>query len=323
MTGLALGLATGLAFGAVTARGGICFNSGLRQAAFEGRDRVLRAFGFAIALQLLLLPLLVAAGLELGRIGLFPVAQLCGGLIFGAGMALAGGCIAGILWKTGAGSAATAIALAGFAAGELVIRGPGEPLASELDAAGPRPADATVFELLGVGYAPLAIVAGAVALALLARRSRSGLGAGIALGLVALAAWLTAAAADHGYGLGFAGSVDGAVSAIEAGASLSAVPFPVWVALGTIAGAYGVGRGPLKIPNLARARRALAGGLMMGIGATLAHGCNIGNGLTGIPVLSLGSLWATAWMAVAALATWRLVVAPHRAIRGVERTRVA
>lgn len=168
MTGLALGLLTGLALGPVTARGGLCFNSGLRQAAFEGRGRVLRAFGFAIALQLLALPLLVAIGLDLSRVGLFPLAQLLGGMVFGAGMALAGGCIAGILWKTGAGSIATGIALLGFAAGELLIRGPGDSLSSGLDDVGPRPADGTVFELLGTGYAPLALIAGALALALLA-----------------------------------------------------------------------------------------------------------------------------------------------------------
>jgi uncharacterized membrane protein YedE/YeeE len=321
LTGLALGLLTGLALGAVTARGGLCFNSGLRQAAFEGRGRVLRAFGFAIAVQLLALPLLVAIGLDLSRIGLFPLAQLFGGLVFGAGMALAGGCIAGILWKTGAGSIATGIALLGFAAGELLIRGPGDSLSSGLDDVGPRPADGTLFELLGTGYAPLALIAGALALALLAWHSRSGLGAGIALGVVATLAWVTAAAADHDYGLGFAGSVDGAVNAIEAGTGLSAIPFPAWVALGVIAGAYAAVRGPLKLPDAARSRRALAGGVMMGIGATLAHGCNIGNGLTGIPLLSLGSLWSTAWMAAGALAIWRFVVAPRPAIRGVERAR--
>jgi hypothetical protein len=42
-------------------------------------------------------------------------------------MALAGGCIAGILWKTGAGSIATAGAIAGFAAGELLVRWPFAP----------------------------------------------------------------------------------------------------------------------------------------------------------------------------------------------------
>jgi uncharacterized membrane protein YedE/YeeE len=319
VTALVLGLATGMVVGGVMARGRLCFNSGLREATFEGRDRVLRAFAVAIAAQLLVLPLLIAAGLDAGRIGFFPVAQLVGGLAFGAGMALAGGCIAGILWKSGAGSLATAIAIAGFVAGELLIRGPGERLVADLDEAGPRPASSTVYELLGAGYAPIAIAAGIAVLVLLLRRSRAGLDAGLALGAVAALAWVTAAAADHGYGLGFAGSAQGTVDALEAGAGLEGIPFPAWVAVGLVAGAGLAARGQLRLPDAARARRALAGGVIMGAGATLAHGCNIGNGLTGIPLLSLGSLWATAWMTLAALLTWRFVVAARPAIRGGER----
>jgi uncharacterized membrane protein YedE/YeeE len=48
-------------------------------------------------------------------------------------MALAGGCIAGVLWKTGAGSIATAIAIVGFALGELLVRGPDRESVRALD----------------------------------------------------------------------------------------------------------------------------------------------------------------------------------------------
>ncbi len=72
---------------------------------------------------MLALPILIALGVDVTRIGLYPAAQVVGGLVFGGGMALAGGCIAGILWKSGAGSIATAIAIAGFVIGELLARG--------------------------------------------------------------------------------------------------------------------------------------------------------------------------------------------------------
>src|SRR5918993_127176 len=116
-------------------RWGLCFNRALRRAAFEDRPKLLRAFAFAVAAQLLLLPLLVAGGVttlersaDAGGPALLPVAQLAGGLAFGAGMALAGGCITGMLWKAGAGALALGYAIAGFAAGELLIRGPGSGL---------------------------------------------------------------------------------------------------------------------------------------------------------------------------------------------------
>lgn len=320
MDTVVLGLLTGLAAGAVMARGGLCFNSGLRGAAFEGSPRILRAFAIAVAVQMLLLALLAGLGLELTRIGLFPVAQLAGGLLFGAGMALAGGCIAGILWKAGAGSTATGLAIAGFAAGELLIRGPGGEILEGLDGAVGRPAETTLYGAVGLPFGLLAALLGAVALGVLLRRSRSGLGPGLALGAVATAAWLTASLADHHYGLGFVGSVESTRESI-AGGDLNAIPFPFYVALGLIGGGVLAAGGRLRLPDAPRAARAVAGGLMMGVGGSLAHGCNIGNGLTGIPVLSLGSIWATAWMAAGALLTWRLALAGHPALRGTERFR--
>ena len=78
-------------------------------------------------------------------------------------------------------------------------------------------------------------------------------------------------------------------------------------------------RGPLRLPDRARAGRALAGGVLMGLGGNLAHGCNIGHGVTGVPLLSIGSVLAVSAMAVGALITWRYLLAPRPRLRGVER----
>jgi len=56
----------------------------------------------------------------------------------------------------------------------------------------------------------------------------------------------------------------------------------------------------------------------MGAGGSIAHGCNIGHGLTGLSLLSLGSLVATASMAVGAVVTWRVVLASRPGWRGRE-----
>ena len=61
------------------------------------------------------------------------------------------------------------------------------------------------------------------------------------------------------------------------------------------------------MPNAARAARARRGGLLMGAGGSIALGCNIGHGLTGLPLLSLGSALATAAMVAGALAVARLL----------------
>lgn len=57
----------------------------------------------------------------------------------------------------------------------------------------------------------------------------------------------------------------------------------------------------------------------MGAGANMAHGCNIGLGLAGIPTLSLGSMLAVACMALGAVAVRGLVLEPWPALRGAER----
>jgi uncharacterized protein len=315
-------LAAGAAAGAVMTRGGLCFNRALRRAAFERRPTLLRAFGIAVAAQLLLLPVLVAAGVDPlvratrgGGPALLPVAQVAGGLCFGAGMALAGGCVTGMLWKAGAGAVALGIAIVGFAAGELLIRGPGDEIITTLgDAA--RARTNSLPELLGVDYAGPALALGVLGLGLLLLRRRDGAGAGVALGAVAVAAWLAADLADYGYGLGFVGAAEGTRAAIE---HRGAVPFQLFLALGVVAGAALAGPRRPSVPDRARAARALAGGLLMGAGGSIAHGCNIGHGLTGLALGSFGSLLAVACMALGALVTWRLLLASQPALRGTER----
>jgi uncharacterized membrane protein YedE/YeeE len=317
-----LAVLTGAAAGVVMARAGLCFNRSLRRAAFERRPTLLRAFAIAVAAQMVLLPLLVAADVEPlarsaggGGPALLPAAQVAGGLVFGAGMALAGGCVTGTLWKAGAGATALALAIAGFAAGELLIRGPGSGLIESLDEAG-RPRRGSLPELLGTDYEPLTITLGALALALLLARRRDGLVAGLALGAVSALAWVTADLAGYGYGLGFVGAAEGTRTAIDAGAAL---PFQLWLAAGVLGGGALAGERRLSLPDGPRAARAIAGGVLMGAGGSIAHGCNIGHGVTGIPLLSLGSLLATACMAAGALLAWRVLLAPHPRLRGADR----
>ena len=326
MTTALLATATGLALGALMASGAVCFNAGVRRAFFAGDGLVLRVFAFAVAVQLLLLPILNAAGVEplvanidAGSPALLPVSQLTGGLTFGIGMALAGGCVTGILWKAGAGSVATAIAIAGFAAGELAIQGPLESVVTSLDDAA-RPTEGTLSQITGIPYAPLALLIGVVAMLLLARRSRAGLRLGVGLGLIGAAAWIAADLSGYGYGLGFVGGAEGTREAIANG---SALPFQLFLALGVLAGGVVAVRGPLRVPDGARVGRAFGGGVLMGLGGTLAHGCNIGHGVTGLPLLSLGSLLAITAMAAGALVTWRYALGPLPKLRGTERPEAA
>ena len=157
---------------------------------------------------------------------------------------------------------------------------------------------------------------GLIALALLLAGGRGGAVSGLALAAVAALAWVAADVAGYGYGLGFVGAADGTRLAIESGSRL---PFQLWLAAGVVAGATLVAGRHLRVPDRARTARAVAGGLLMGIGGSIAHGCNIGHGLTGLPLLSLGSALSTACMAAGALVAWRALLATRPALRGTER----
>lgn len=310
MTVAVCGLVTGLAFGALLTRGGVCFNRGVRRAVWESDSGVLRVFGLIVAVELLALPILYALGIsplernvDSGAPALLPVAQLTGGLVFGVGMALAGGCVTGILWKTGAGSIATGVAIGGFAIGELVATGAGADVLRDLDDAS-RPSESSLPEITGVSFELLAPLIGIVALALLLRGRRDAPWLGVALGVVAALAWVSADIADYGYGLGFVGAAEGTRDAIESGGAL---PFQLFLAIGVLAGGALVARGALRLPTVGRGTGALAGGVLMGLGANAAHGCNIGHGVTGLGLLSVGSLVAILAMAGGAVLTARFV----------------
>lgn len=65
------------------------------------------------------------------------------------------------------------------------------------------------------------------------------------------------------------------------------------VPLGSWLSARSKGMARWQAPEAPELPRRFLGGLFMGLGGTLAGGCNIGNALTGLSVLSLNSLLAT------------------------------
>lgn len=117
-------LAIGLVAGLVMHRSDFCVTACFRDAVLF-RD-------FFLMRQLLLVIVASMALFELGRLtGLislhpFPLlgppslANVLGGLVFGVGMVLAGGCVCGSLYKLGAGSVASLLAVAGMLAGSAL-----------------------------------------------------------------------------------------------------------------------------------------------------------------------------------------------------------
>ena len=281
-------------------------SSGFRAVVTERDTTKVKAYVLAIAVQMLAVPAVFALGLSSATYpSFFPVGAVLGGLLFGASMRWAGGCAAGVWYKIGAGSIGSLAALLGMAMGATVLDlGPLAGMRESIQSLGPPlgvPSTAWV-------WAPVA------GLALVALLWRAGAGVaghwswrrtGLVMGVIGIAAWPLSSLAARDFGMAV---VPGTVSLLAdpIGRFMS---WDVLFVLGIPLGAFIAARkdGPITVStaSLGEATKRFAGGLGLGVGASIAAGCTVGHGLTGIPLLSPGSVVAVisifAGSAIAAL----------------------
>ena len=115
----------GVAFGIVFQRSRFCLVRAFREPFMTGDGEHTRAGALAIAVSMLGFAILKFADLKDKGEWVFPsagVGALLGGLIFGVGMTLAGGCGAGSIWRAGEGQVKLWIAVACFALSASLAR---------------------------------------------------------------------------------------------------------------------------------------------------------------------------------------------------------
>ncbi len=245
-----------------------------------------------------------------------------GAFTFGVGMQLANGCGSGTLYTAGAGSGRMLIALLGFIVG-CVAGSLSLPTFLKLGGINPILASASFgpWGGLAVTLMSLALVAGVLALVAHARGgnyrpSRNYVFGGIIIGLLCIGAF---AAGGHPWSVTFGYTVWGAKIATALGFDLSHAAFWQWpgpkhalnssilsdtssltdfgVLLGAMAAAAAGGSfASAKWPPANSLVAALIGGLLMGWGARLGFGCNIGAFVSGV---ASGSLHGWVWFAAA------------------------
>jgi len=156
-----------------------------------------------------------------------------GGVLFGVGMVLAGGCASGCLFKAGAGNLNSIVALLGIALGvALVAHGPLSPLQSKLKTMvikAPGGGSVTLSSLTGLPFwtlaAGFAAATAIVAIVWISRHPRPASGskpgrswgvrarawkpwqAGLLIGILGAFAYLSSAASGRNYPLGVTGGV--------------------------------------------------------------------------------------------------------------------
>lgn len=343
------GFAIGLAFGAVARWSAFCVRGAVEDLLTTPDAPRLRGYLIAAVVALLGTQLLIGLGLlDLGKSLYLPTllplgGVVLGGLAFGTGMTLAGGCGARLLVLAAGGNLRALVTLIVLAiTAYATLRG---LLAVPRQAFG----GATGLELKSLGLADQSLVA--------MTASIWGASASFARGLVVAALALPAlayvfrrrVAPRHLVGgalIGLLVPAGFAVTGILGVDEFNPVPAESITVTGPLAqtliygltytGAtmdfgvawiLGIPVGAAVVALLRRETRLegfegatgtlryLAGGALMGVGGVLSIGCTIGQGLTGVSTTSIGSLLAIASIFVAAALTmkWRQIAAArHR-----------
>lgn len=344
MVSVVSGIILGFAGGYALQRGGFCMHSAFRSIVFEKDHSILRAWMLILVINIPALLLLEQLGLVFpARAPLTIFAGAIGGLVFGAGMVMAGGCVSGTWYRAAKGMTGSMVALLGFVGGGLIAtRGVLAPLRSwlfgfETTIAGE---EASVYNLPTLfsesffpGFGVRWIIAGLVLIPLVlylvrAPKSQFTIGwswqrTGIVLGVIAVAAWYFSALEFRDYGLSIVQPTNALATFLFFGDG-DGINWASWFLIGLVPGAFVAawvgGDLKLRVPSASRLVQNLGGGILMGVGASIAGGCNIGHGITGVSVLSIGSIWATlATMGGVWVATW-IVFRRARAMTATPQT---
>ncbi len=261
---------------------------------------------------------------------------MLGGLLFGFGMVMAGGCASRNLIRAGAGDLRSLITLlvltvAAFA----TMGGVAGPLRAALETATVLSLDHYGFQTQSLSeissYAGIPagfsrwlvtlVIAAPLAFFAFARCQVGGdrlcLMAGIGVGLLVALGWLITGLAFSDMdvqpvaptSLSFVRPVADSIDWIARATALGLPGFGSATVFGTLTGSYltALFHGRFRIQGFASnddMLRHLGGGLAMGVGGVLALGCSIGQGITGLSTLSVQSMIAAASILIGA--NWAL-----------------
>ncbi|SPP96742.1 MULTISPECIES: YeeE/YedE family protein [Bradyrhizobium] len=319
------GLLIGLVYGVAGLLSGFCLMSSMRGFLTDGDGRLVRTYALAIAVAIVASQFLAGNGLvDLGKSIYLqqsfsaPVLFL-GGLLFGYGMVLSNGCGSRALVLLGRGNLRSFVVVIVLAiAAQMTLKGLIAPARIALVQASQMTVSAnslpSLLRMIGVTESlsrALAAAATVIALVLFAfahpafRRSPGQIAAGVIVGLLVAAGW---------YVTGYLGADDFnpvpvtsltfvapiADSLQYAMLSTGLTPnFGVATVAGVFAGSLvtALATGRFKLEGYSSPRHMLrsgTGAALMGIGGVMAFGCSIGQGLTGVSTLALGSFVAVA-----------------------------
>ncbi|MGM7634858.1 YeeE/YedE thiosulfate transporter family protein [Bacillus sp. Hm123] len=330
------GLLCGGLLGFVMQRGRFCVTGAFRDMYVTKDHRMFVAFLVAISMQSIGVYLLHSFGMiqfELGNFMWF--ATIFGAFVFGVGIIFAGGCATGTWYRAGEGLIGSWIALATYMVSSAMMKS--GPLSSYAASMQSHQVEAqTIHGTLGVSpWALVALLVGITGLLvwkqlskptvkiptmkpkktglahLLFEKRWNPLFTAILVGLIAIAAWPLSEATGRMFGLGVTTPTANILQYAVTGDS-SFLNWGVFLVIGILIGSYvaakGSGEFRFRVPDVSTCLKSAFGGILMGVGASLAGGCSIGNGLVetalftwqgwiSLPFMILGT-WTAAYFTI-------------------------
>ncbi|MDN5720743.1 YeeE/YedE thiosulfate transporter family protein [Corynebacterium sp.] len=324
---LITGLAVGAVLGFVMQRGRFCVTGFLRDIFTQRTWRGVTALLVVIAVHAVGLTALSSLGVIDPVVSDFaPFAVIVGGLVFGLGIVLAGGCASGTWYRSGEGLVGSWIALAMYALSSAAMNY--GPLSGLNDFLGDVTVGATTIPE-SVGLSPWVFVLVIVVVtALMVRRyvARDRALPTVAtlppkktvlahlltekpwhfyvtaavIGVIGVVAWPLSAATGRNSGLGIT-TPSGDLASWITTANPENWNWGVLLVLGILVGSFiaakASGEFRVRVPDARQAVRSVAGGTMMGVGAVWAGGCTVGNGMVQTSLFSYQG-----WVGIVAIA---------------------
>jgi uncharacterized protein len=339
------GLLVGILFGFALQRGRFCMNSAIRDTILLNDTTLLKSVGVAVLVAMFGFAAMALAGLiKISPTPFFWGANLVGGVIFGIGMVLAGGCASGVTYRVGEGMVAALSALIGLAtAATLTAMGFLQPIKDALQSSTKvmvgeaNPTLANIFNLSHYIVAFSIAVIVAIIWFVLARKNQEEgeaisndslgkrifkkgwgwLATGVVIGLINMLAFYMSTQAGRSYPLAI---TSGWIGVVKVGFAVpdAKLGWDAYLVIGIIVGAFIAAliasEFKLRWPGWRMIGQTFVGGLLMGFGAVTAAGCNVTHILSGLPQLGIGSLVGTISIVLGAwLAAYLIFVRPQNA----------
>lgn len=333
---LLTGLFCGILLGFVMQRGRFCITGAFRDMYVIKSYRMFNALLIAISIQSVGIFILSEFSIiDIPAENLAPFAVIIGSFLFGVGIILAGGCATGTWYRAGEGLIGSWIALFTYMIFSAMMRtGPLEPLNVALHNVSIE--QKTIYETLNISPWILVILLGIITLFFTFKQlnkpklrvatlkpKKIGIShilfekrwhpfiTAIIIGLIAIIAWPLSVNTGRNFGLGITGPSANIIQYAIIG-NTKFINWGVFLVLGILIGSFIAAKASnefkFRVPDVKTLLNSAIGGVLMGIGASLAGGCSIGNGLVetaffswqgwiSLPIMILGT-WVAAYFTI-------------------------